>query len=76
MFSREPMNITFYLARLRTALGLRIVGAMDRHYVPARIFIDAYTFDDVAIAQPHFRAGRQAKIAVARHLHKIVALDP
>ena len=40
------------------------------------ILVAADALDDVAVAQPGHVAGEQAAVALARHFHEVLALDP
>ena len=78
VLGRDPMDGGFHLAPVGrvAAARCRIVGAMNfDHFAGLRILHHAGAGDEVAVAQPHFAAGRQPEILLGRIFAEIVLLD-
>src|SRR5206468_1202077 len=74
-----PVDVALHLALVGArgaAARFGVVFTMDRGDVAGRILVDARAAHDERIAQAHFRAGRQAEVALFRRLLEVVALDP
>ena len=75
---RHPVQRRLHLAPIRRRIAAarrRIVGAAQFHHLARGILHRLAAGDEVAVAQPHLAAGREAEELLRRVLHEVVALD-
>ena len=74
---RDPVDRPLDLAAVRriAAPGRRIEGAPQFRHIARRVGDHLLAFDEVAVAQPHFAARREAEVSLGRIHHEVGAFD-
>ena len=76
---RDPVDVALDLVGVgtrRAGFGVGHVLAMHGADVAGGIMVGTEALDDEAVAQPDHVAGEEAEVALARHFHEVLALDP